>query len=98
MDLQRISALAKTVETGILWKLCAESNVLILEDEIGSRRVEKNATLLTGDGEAEWLCDVVESEIAVDRTCSRRRSSEDRVWHLIDLVGFVLDLDMKTVI
>jgi hypothetical protein len=96
--LQWIGMFSCTVEVGIVRQRSAQTDVLILEDQGCGGRVEEDiAAAATLDGKAEWLVDVVKDELAgAILGCGADRARQDGLGNLVDLLGSILDQDMKT--
>ena len=93
--------LAQAVQTRVVRKTRAESHVLVLKDDVCSRRVEENLATLTSDhGEAERIFLVLELEVRAIAAAAAAAiwTFEYRVGDLVDFVGRVLDLDVKALI
>lgn len=58
----RVGVFPKSVEIWVWRKGCPEVEVLALENQWRSTRVEENFSTRSRDSEAEWVCCVVESE------------------------------------
>ena len=92
--------LAQAVQARVIRKTRAESHVLVLKDDVCSRRVEKNLTTPTSDHrEAERIFLVLELEVrAIATAPAAIWAFEHRVWDLVDFVGRILYLHVQTLI
>ena len=92
--------LAQAVQARVIRKTRAESHVLVLKDDVCSRRVEKNLTTPTSDHrEAERIFLVLELEVrAIAAASANFWTFEYRVGDLVDFVGGILYLDMQTLV
>lgn len=92
--------LSQAIQAWIVRKTRAKSHVLVLKDDVCSRRVEENLTTLTSDhGEAERIFLVLELEVrAVAAAAAAIWTFEYRVGDLVDFVGRILYLDVQTLV
>lgn len=92
--------LAQAVQARAVWKARAKPYILILEDDLCCRRVEKNLAALASDHrEAKGVFLVFELELGGIATVSAASwAFKNSFRDLVDFVGRVLDLDVKALI
>ena len=96
-----VRVLAETVQVGIVGKLGAQTQVLVLEDQRRRRSVEQDlAGLGPSDGEGEGVRLVVELQVGLSRVRAGlgARTREDGLGNLVDIVLGILNLDMESVV
>lgn len=97
LEVEGIRVLAESVQVGVGGQLGAQAQVLRLEDKRGRRGVEQDFVAAL-DAEAEGRCRVFELEVRGGGGRGARGAGEDGFRDLVDLVVFVLDLDVKAVV
>lgn len=92
--------LAKSVEIWIVGEFGSQAQILRLKDKRCSRRVKEDLTGLgASNREGKGVGLVVELQGGpLGAPSLRPGTGEDRFGNLVDIVGFVLNLDMETVI
>lgn len=99
VEAEGVGVLAQAVQVGVLGEFRPQPEVLRLEDEGGGGRVEEDfARVAAADLEGEWGGGVVEFEAVLGCGGGAAGPGEHGCWDLVDLVVFVLDLDMEAVI
>ena len=89
---------AQTIEVRIRWETRAKAEVLGLEDKCCSGRVEEDfSRACTLYCETEGILCIVETNIAFIGRYTAPRTRKYRLWNLVNLIPFVLNLDVDAV-
>ena len=98
LESHRVIMRAQTIEVRIRWETRAKAEVLGLEDKCCSGRVEEDfSRACTLYCETEGILCIVETNIAFIGRYTAPRTRKYRLWNLVNLIPFVLNLDVDAV-